>query len=255
MFLKSYVVCGSGYHSFENDPGKIFQCFGDSQRCPGGSPGVCAAGRDANTVACSQCLPGLHGVSGTCLPCVGGDYAVLSVSAMLVVCAIALLYWIFLQEGVKARQSSNLLIVGLAVSQLFTTVQLFSVVNQMQINWLEPLRTWLGLSDLMSFDLDYISIGCVAPLASLPRFALQTFLVFALFLVAVLVHFLFQVKKNIGKKTRDWQTGLLARTRSNKKIYDVQNLGMFTTLPGGELLKACLRFLPPKNTKTENVQA
>lgn len=208
----SKLVLLPGYHSFENNPGKIFECFGDSERCPGGLPGTCAAGRDTNTVACSQCLPGLHGVSGKCIPCVGGDYAILSISATLVVCAIVLLYWIFVKEGVKARQSSNLLIVGLAVSQLLTTVQLFSVINQMQINWLEPLNSWLGLANLLSFDLDYISIGCVAPLAALPRFTLQTFLVLALFLVAVLVHFLFQVKKNLGNQKRDWQNGLLART-------------------------------------------
>jgi hypothetical protein len=66
MIYSSYVVCGLGYHSFENNPGKIFECFGDSERCPGGLPGTCAAGRDTNTVACSQCLPGLHGVSGKC---------------------------------------------------------------------------------------------------------------------------------------------------------------------------------------------
>ena len=137
---------------------------------------------------------------------------------MLVVCAIAFLYWIFLKEGVKARQSSNLLIVGLAVSQLLMTVQLFSVVNQMQINWLEPLNTWLGLTNLLSFDLDYISVGCVAPLAALPRFTLQTFLVLALFLVAVLVHFLFQLKKNLGNQTQDWQSGLLVRTGNNQHI-------------------------------------
>ena len=137
---------------------------------------------------------------------------------MLVVCAIAFLYWIFLKEGVKARQSSNLLIVGLAVSQLLMTVQLFSVVNQMQINWLEPLNTWLGLANLLSFDLDYISVGCVAPLAALPRFTLQTFLVLALFLVAVLVHFLFQLKKNLGNQTQDWQSGLLVRTGNNQHI-------------------------------------
>ena len=129
---------------------------------------------------------------------------------MLVVCAIAFLYWIFLKEGVKARQSSNLLIVGLAVSQLLMTVQLFSVVNQMQINWLEPLNT--------CFDLDYISVGCVAPLAALPRFTLQTFLVVALFLVAVLVHFLFQLKKNLGNQTQDWQSGLLVRTGNKQHI-------------------------------------
>lgn len=152
------------------------------------------------------------------IPCVGGDYAILSISATLVVCAIVLLYWIFVKEGVKTRQSSNLLIVGLAVSQLLTTVQLFSVINQMQINWLEPLNSWLGLANLLSFDLDYISIGCVAPLAALPRFTLQTFLVLALFLVAVLVHFLFQVKKKLGNQKRDWQNGLLARTRSNEKV-------------------------------------
>ena len=161
-------------------------------------------------------INGIESIQG--VPCVGEDYAILSISATLVVCAIVLLYWIFVKEGVKARQSSNLLIVGLAVSQLLTTVQLFSVINQMQINWLEPLNSWLGLANLLSFDLDYISIGCIAPLAALPRFTLQTFLVLVLFLVAVLVHFLFQVKKNLGNQKRDWQNGLLARTRSNEKI-------------------------------------
>ena len=49
-----------GYFSPVEEPGSIYRCFGQPERCPGGPPGTCASGRDTSSIACSSCLPGLH---------------------------------------------------------------------------------------------------------------------------------------------------------------------------------------------------
>ena len=199
-----------GFSSFPETPGTVYRCFGTPSRCPGGPPGTCASGRDTARLSCSRCLPGLHDVGGVCAPCSGEDYALLTFSGLLVILGITFVYWIYSADG-KSRQNS-LLIVGLALGLLVNTVQYFSVVNQMQINWDEPLRSWISLAEIVSFDLDYISIGCVVPSKSLVRFAMQTFLVFAFFMVAIVVHVAFQVGKRLRQQRFQWELGNLVRS-------------------------------------------
>lgn len=62
-----------GFFSSVEEPGEIFQCFGEPERCPGGEPGTCAEGRNAESLACSRCLGGLHAQGGECVPCETGD--------------------------------------------------------------------------------------------------------------------------------------------------------------------------------------
>ena len=194
-------------------------------------------------LSCSRCLPGLHEAGGACgfgewkraenewktlkrtlqkrsgAPCSGGDYALLTFSGLLVILGITVLYWIYSADGGKSRQNSSLLIVGLALGLLVNTIQYFSVVNQMQINWDEPLRTWISLAEIVSFDLDYISIGCVVPSKSLLRFAMQTFLVFAFFMVAILVHVAFQIGKRFRQQRFQWELGNLVRSAGIRHIH------------------------------------
>ena len=33
-------------NTFTQEPGMVYRCYGETVRCPGGEPGVCADGRD-----------------------------------------------------------------------------------------------------------------------------------------------------------------------------------------------------------------
>ena len=60
---------------WKEQPGEVFQCFAAPLRCPGGTPGTCAFGRDVTSVACSACLEGLQPLplSGECGECSSRD--------------------------------------------------------------------------------------------------------------------------------------------------------------------------------------
>ena len=62
MFKKSFWASRSFRFGepCPGEPGLLLKCFGTPLRCPGGLPGTCAAGWDADSVACSACLPGMQ---------------------------------------------------------------------------------------------------------------------------------------------------------------------------------------------------
>ena len=107
---------------------------------------------------------------------------------MATLVASEVLYFVFQHDGLKVKQGSSLMIVALALNQLFVTCQLFSIVQQIGINWGEPIASWLAITEILTFKLDYISIGCVTPTHPVAQFATQTFFMLALCGVALLVH-------------------------------------------------------------------
>ena len=73
-----------GFFAFAEDHNTVFRCFGSSRRCPGGLPGSCSPGRDNQSLACAQCLPGLHdNYDGSCVMCDDVDWLILAVLASL----------------------------------------------------------------------------------------------------------------------------------------------------------------------------
>eukprot|EP00439_Symbiodinium_sp_Y106_P032155 s4992_g3.t2 len=197
-----------GYFSPLEDPGSIYRCFGQPERCPGGPPGTCASGRDTSSIACSSCLPGLHAKDGVCVECVGGDYALIVSVAILVIGAIAVLYIVLMNEGQKSRQPGSLLIAALGMGQMVTVVQQLTVIQQFKIEWGEPFSSVLVALEVMAFDMDMISISCVAPMSPVVKFATRTLLVLVFFFVAAVVHAAFLTVR----KAKGLQLSLLART-------------------------------------------
>ena len=67
--------------SLQEQPGEVFQCFAAPLRCPGGTPGTCAFGRDVTSVACSACLEGLQPLdsSGECGECSSRAFEVIEI--------------------------------------------------------------------------------------------------------------------------------------------------------------------------------
>ncbi|CAK9101557.1 40S ribosomal protein S6 [Durusdinium trenchii] len=200
-----------GFFSRATEPGMVYRCYGETVRCPGGEPGVCADGRDTTTIACSACLPGLHARDGVCVACGGGDYALVTVVGILGCIGIAVLYVVLMNEGQKSKQPGSLLIAALGMGQMVTIVQQLTVIQQFKIDWGEPFNSILVAMELMAFDLDMISIGCVAPMDPVMKFSTRTLMVLLLFAVASCVHFLFLAwKRSKGEGGKGLQISLLA---------------------------------------------
>ena len=211
----SKLLLAPGYFSRAEEPGAVYHCFGERVRCPGGEPGTCAYGRDTSTVACSACEIGLHARDGICVECGGGDYALVTVVAILLCVCISILYIVLMNEGQKSKQPGSLLIAALGMGQMVTIVQQLTVVQQFKIDWGEPFASILVALEVMAFDLDMISIGCVAPMDPVMKFSTRTLMVLVLFAVASIVHFAYlawQKSKGGAHANKGFQISLLART-------------------------------------------
>ena len=130
-----------GFFSFAEEPGEIFECFGSKERCPGGMPGTCASGRDPESVACGACLGGMRPDGGTCVACSSTDYVLLVVlCTLIVVCTGGVHIFLVVTDQASANQRSSLFTAALSLGHLITCAQLFSIMQQLQINWAEHGR-------------------------------------------------------------------------------------------------------------------
>jgi len=198
-----------GFFSTPEAPGMVFRCFGDAKRCPGGVPGSCAVGRDTSSVACSACQTGLRSADdGVCEACAGGDYVMIVVVGVMAAAGITLLYVVLMNEGQKSRQPGSLLLAALGMGQMVTVVQQLTVIQQFKIEWGEPFSSLLASMELLAFDLDMISISCVAPMSPVMKFTMRTLLVLLFFAVAGVVHVAYVAFKGGG----GLRLSLLART-------------------------------------------
>ncbi|CAJ1362422.1 unnamed protein product [Effrenium voratum] len=208
----SKLLLQKGYFSWATEPGMVYKCFGESARCPGGEPGTCAFGRDTTSIACAVCQPGLHEKEGICVECGGGDYALVISVTILGVCAIAVLYLVLMGEGQKSKQPGSLLVAALGMGQMVTIVQQLTVVQQFKIDWGEPFASILVAMELMAFDMDMISVGCVAQMDPVTKFTMRTLLVLVFFGIAAVVHFAYLAWHRGTSGAKGLQISLLART-------------------------------------------
>ncbi|CAE8642413.1 unnamed protein product [Polarella glacialis] len=187
------VMVLKGFYTASDSPGSVFQCFGDSKRCPGGPPGTCAPGRDNETIACISCNSGLRpGDDGACKPCASGNSAVFSVAIILSILAIAVLYIFLRSERQEGRaQNDALLIASIAVGQFVVVSQQLSIFGQLKVNWGSPFSEVLDLFGLLAFNFEWLNVSCVAIVSPLQMYAARVFLVLLFFVVACCIHLLY----------------------------------------------------------------
>ena len=175
-----------GYFSSSESPGSVYHC--KEGFCPGGSPGTCAAGRDARSLACSQCIKGHRPAGdGECERCASRDYVVLAFTIISIIAGVAFLHVALMRETV-ANQTGALVVVSSSLTQLVTVLQMLAVIGRFNIDWREPLRSILVLLEIISFDPDMLSIGCLGNMAPVSLFSLQVLLIPLLTFIAFLVH-------------------------------------------------------------------
>ncbi|CAE7420058.1 SCUBE3 [Symbiodinium sp. CCMP2592] len=177
-----------GFHCKSDEPGLVYKCFGIAERCPGGLPGSCAAGRDASSPGCSECLFGLQPGGAECRGCSGGDYFRLVAYGLLVIAATAALHVLFFVGGHgNNRLQSKLVTAALCWSQLITFAQFFAVMRQIQaVNWADPFLSFLQFFDVFSLQTilsSLSSISCFTRLTPEASFLTRTLLVPAFFAV------------------------------------------------------------------------
>ncbi|CAE7740549.1 unnamed protein product, partial [Symbiodinium sp. KB8] len=133
------LTLNPGFFAFPEDPGNVFRCFGNSQRCPGGLPGSCAAGRDNSSLTCAQCLPGFQPQEdGQCRECAATDFAIVVGLCLLGVLVVGCLHASLIAEEQSAshgRQNGSLLNVALGFSQLVMCTQVFGIMRRLRIPW------------------------------------------------------------------------------------------------------------------------
>eukprot|EP00435_Cladocopium_sp_Y103_P026252 s1980_g6.t1 len=162
-----------GYHSRPDDPRHIFQCYGATAlRCPGGAAGSCAAGRDANSVTCAACLPGLVEDGGPCRSCQGKDYLMSILIALLLVASTSALHIVNLRMERRGRTASVVNVI-VPLSQMVTCVQLCTVMTQISIRWTDPFTLLLDALSYVSLDElahAFTALNCVADATPTLRF-------------------------------------------------------------------------------------
>lgn len=180
-----------GYWSPSSSPFLVFRCS-VADRCPGGEPGCCREGRDPDSVACFRCMPGLHDSSGTCRRCGMQEYAWVVACMMLCVLGLMALYAVNLAaRDVRHAGPGSLLMAALGLGQMVTLVQQLLIIQQFQIDWVEPFRSIMAALQIVAFDLDALRLGCMAPAGSLSNFLCRTFVLPTFCIIAAIIHLLY----------------------------------------------------------------
>ncbi|CAE8630388.1 unnamed protein product, partial [Polarella glacialis] len=182
-----------GFFTGADSPGSVFKCFGDARRCPGGPPGTCAPGRDNETIACISCSSGLSpGDDGACKPCSSGNSAVFSVAIIVSILAIAVLYIFLRNEGQDGKaQNEAFLIATVAIGQCVGVSQQLSIFGQLKVNWGSPFSEVLEFFSLLAFNMEWLTVSCLARFSPLQMYSARVFLVLLFFIVACCIHLLY----------------------------------------------------------------
>lgn len=174
-----------GFFAFAEDPNTVFRCFGSSRRCPGGLPGSCSPGRDNQSLACAQCLPGLHdNYDGSCVMCDDVDWLILAVLASLLFLVPSAVHAFTLAMQLTPVGHS-LMEVTFGVGQMVTSAQVL-VIMQQGIQWGEPFIRLLESLEFVSLDFLWRivnSVNCVVSFTPELRFFSQSLLFPSIFLL------------------------------------------------------------------------
>lgn len=137
----------------------VYRCR-DSHQCPGGVSGTCAEHRGG--IGCSNCLKGwVSSSDGGCRECKADQawpivgFIVGLVIALLLLCRISML-------EVSNVSLANIS-VGIIFSQWVVTAQAMAVLGNINIAWVEPIRSVLKVLSFASFRIELLNVGCALP--------------------------------------------------------------------------------------------
>jgi len=152
----------------------VFRCR-DGLECPGGPMGTCARGREG--IGCANCLPNhqIDKVTGGCDECTGS-----SLVPILFITAVGLAGLVAMALYAKvdvSRINLNTLAVGICIGQTAVAVQALSVFRVLEVKWVEPIRSFLNVVSVLSFNLDVLAVSCMFPDSdALGKYVLKLFI-------------------------------------------------------------------------------
>jgi len=154
-----FMYLERGFYSPRESP-SVYRCYGNFQRCVGGPPGeTCAEGRFG--LSCARCKAGTTAAADyTCKACTDWDYVPGTVAALAMVGCSVLIYTLQTRAE-RLSRNQTLMVLSLVLSQLITCLQQLSVLANLSIDWIEPLRSVLDSVKVMSFNVQSLRLNCV----------------------------------------------------------------------------------------------
>jgi len=159
--LGPHPVTEPGFMTLPAEPLKVYYCIVEED-CPGGSPGQCAALRDANQVACGACEPGSYRSGNQCRPCdAGAGAAPLAIALVLGLLAALLMLWLVSKDSKSSTHGGTNVIVMAGVTT--STLQILGLYSALSVAWLHPLGEVVRGLKLLNFQLDVLQLSCSLP--------------------------------------------------------------------------------------------
>jgi len=152
----------------------VFLCR-DTKQCPGGIAGTCASGREG--IGCANCKPAhqADSTTGSCDEC--GATSTLPILLICVLCIVGFVAMAMYAKVDVSRIKLNTLAVGICMGQTAVAVQALGVFKVLEVDWVQPIRGFLNIVSVISFDLDVLHISCMFPDSNvLGKYVLKVFI-------------------------------------------------------------------------------
>eukprot|EP00811_Abedinium_folium_P034089 NODE_6_length_4697_cov_15.134354.p1 GENE.NODE_6_length_4697_cov_15.134354~~NODE_6_length_4697_cov_15.134354.p1 ORF type:complete len:1487 (+),score=268.77 NODE_6_length_4697_cov_15.134354:168-4628(+) len=175
-----YGYASDGYSS-------TFKCYAYAAACPGGTPGLCADGRDNTSIGCSLCERGKKAEpNGTCSECQSSDAVPVILVTLAVFIFLCFVYWVSSRD--RRWPSLPTLLLALTFSQSFTFVQQLAVIGTIEIEWRSPMSAVFNLAKGINFNTEFLHPSCVSSMTPLGTYTVRVLLLALVGIVVMLVH-------------------------------------------------------------------
>jgi len=215
----------------------VFRCR-DRKECPGDvRAGKCALNRQG--LGCFSCVVSTvaNSETGACDDCASTSYAPLSI--VIVVLLLGLVFTCRAAMMDVARTHHSTLAVGICLGQLVIAAQSMTVLSNLDISWVEPMRTMLNIVAVVTFKVELLNLSCyVEDSNTITHFACKL-LMFPIMVVMMCV--IFPILKRI----------LRTKLHRDNIINSVGMLYMafFMTLPSSVLLHSNAWRVPTERSR------
>jgi len=136
----------------------VYRCRSEFECLASNALGQCAEGRTG--IGCGNCMPNRwKAEEGKCGECDGADVAPM---AFAIILFFAILIPVYIYSRIDTtKQSEATFTAALSAGHLIFAVQALSVFGELNISWVEPVRSFLKITNIVAFDLDVLKVQCL----------------------------------------------------------------------------------------------
>ena len=110
---------------------------------------------------------------------------------VMVGCLLLAVVYHLIDTQNRVTQSHALLLCGIAVGQLVTVTQQLGVVGMMNVGWEEPLKSFMQLISLLTFDIEVLRLNCVSSVSPVERYVGKVSIILVTIIIMLLIHCIF----------------------------------------------------------------